>query len=324
MQGRAALIPVVAALTLAACGSGSTEPATSDASTPAVTTATTATTAPATTTAPAASAATGLKLVSVGRFDGPVYVTSPPGDTRRLIVVEQAGAIRVVEDGKALATPFLDIRATVTCRRRAGPARRWRSRPTTRRTGRFYVYYTDSDGNTRVVEYRAREREPRGPPAESARTVLRMAEPEPNHNGGQLQFGPDGLLYIGTGDGGGANDQHGARGNGQNLGSLLGKILRIDPRRSGGARTRSRPTTRSSAGAGAAARSTPTACATRGASRSIARPATWRSATSARTRSRRSTSRARGTARGANFGWRPWEGRRRNFRGAGARAPSRR
>ena len=95
--------------------------------------------------------------------------------------------------------------------------------------------------------------------------------PEANHNGGQLAFGPDDLLYIGTGDGGGGGDQHGSRGNAQNLGSLLGKILRIDPRAGGGRAYRCRPATRSSAAPARAARSTPTACATRGASPSTAR-----------------------------------------------------
>ena len=121
-------------------------------------------------------------------------------------------------------------------------------------------------------------------------------------------------MYVGTGDGGGGNDQHGARGNAQSLGSPLGKILRIDPQAVGRqGRTRSRPRTRSSGARARAARSTPTACATRGASRSTAPTATSSSATSARTRSRRSTSSRRAAARGANFGWRPWEGRRRNF-----------
>ncbi len=100
------------------------------------------------------------------------------------------------------------------------------------RTGRFYVYYTDRAGDTRVVEYRRASAEQAD--AGSARVVLAQDQPEPNHNGGQLLFGPDGLLYIGLGDGGGGGDQHGRRGNGQDLGSLLGKILRIDPRASGG------------------------------------------------------------------------------------------
>ena len=172
-------------------------------------------------------------------------------------------------------------------------------------------------GDQRIVEYRRRDAD-RADPG-SARLVLRMADSESNHNGGLLLFGPDGLLYVGTGDGGGGGDQHGARGNAQNLGSLLGKILRIDPRASGGRAVPgpARQPVRRALPA-RAARSTPTGCATRGASRSTARRATSRSATSARTRSRRSTSCGAARARGANFGWRPFEGRSRYTPGESA------
>ena len=140
-----------------------------------------------------------------------------------------------------------------------------------------------------------------------------MADPEGNHNGGHLAFGPDGLLYIGTGDGGGADDQHGRRGNAQDRGSLLGKLLRIDPRASG-SRAYRVPAGNPFAGrAGCAARSTPTACATRGGSRSTAAPGTSRSATSGRTSSRRSTSRAAGAPAARTTAGGPWEGTRRNF-----------
>ena len=98
-------------------------------------------------------------------------------------------------------------------------------------SGLFYVYYTERSGQEAIWEYH-RASADRADPG-SARLVLRMADPEANHNGGQLAFGPDGLLYVGTGDGGGGNDQHGARGNAQDLGSPLGKILRIDPRADG-------------------------------------------------------------------------------------------
>src|SRR3712207_2362168 len=101
------------------------------------------------------------------------------------------------------------------------------------RSGRFYVYFTSNGGDTRVVEYRRASADRAN--AGSARQVLAQEQPESNHNGGQLQFGPDGLLYIGLGDGGGGDDQHGARGNAQDLGTWLGKILRIDPRASGDA-----------------------------------------------------------------------------------------
>ncbi|MBJ7343637.1 MAG: PQQ-dependent sugar dehydrogenase, partial [Solirubrobacteraceae bacterium] len=93
----------------------------------------------------------------------------------------------------------------------------------------FYVYFTRRDGKQEVAEFKRATSDRAS--ISSYRSVLVMDDPEGNHNGGQLNFGPDGLLYIGTGDGGGGGDQHGTIGNAQNLGSMLGKILRIDPRR---------------------------------------------------------------------------------------------
>ena len=100
-------------------------------------------------------------------------------------------------------------------------------------SGLFYVYYTDKRRQRAGRRVQALERR-RGRSGQRARRCSSTPDPEANHNGGQLQFGPDKLLYIGTGDGGGGGDQHGAHGNGQNLGVLLGKILRIDPKASGG------------------------------------------------------------------------------------------
>ena len=181
--------------------------------------------------ATAAPAEGAVRLQQIGSFDEPLYVTAPPGDTSRVFVVEQGGAIRVVKDGETLGTPFLDISELV----QAGSEQGLLSMafaPDYATSGLFYVYYTDNDGDQRVVEYRRRSDDVADPG--SARLVLRMADSEPNHNGGLLLFGPDRLLYIGTGDGGGGGDRHGARGNGQSLGTLLGKILRIDPRASAG------------------------------------------------------------------------------------------
>ena len=140
-------------------------------------------------------------------------------------------------------------------------------------SGRFYVYFTDTAGDQRIVEYRRASADRAD--AGSARVVMVMQDSESNHNGGLLLFGPDDLLYVGIGDGGGGGDQHGPRGNAQNLGSLLGKILRIDPRPSGGQAVR-RPggRTRSSAAPARGRRSSATGCATRGASRSTAGRAT--------------------------------------------------
>ena len=171
-----------------------------------------------------------VRLQKIGSFDSPVYVTSPPADNSRLFVVEQGGTVRVVKGGKPLSTPFLDVSDKITTGSERGllsiafPADYASS-------GLFYIFYTDNDGDEAVVEYRRRSEDVADPG--SARLLMKVADPETNHNGGLLLFGPDDHLYIGIGDGGGAGDQHGARGNAQSLGTLLGKILRIDPRASG-------------------------------------------------------------------------------------------
>lgn len=225
------LLPLaVAAVCLAACGSddGGSDATEAASSTPSAQD-TRSTPAPE---APARQAQRrGVRLVSVGNFDQPLYVTAPRGDKRRVFVVEQTGRIRVIRGGKVLSEPFLDISGEVT----AGGEQGLLSvafPPDYASSGRFYVYYTDREQQQRIVEYR-RASADRADPG-SARLVMRMPDDESNHNGGLLLFGPGGDMYIGTGDGGGGGDQHGDRGNGQNLGSLLGKILRIDPRASGG------------------------------------------------------------------------------------------
>ena len=172
----------------------------------------------------------GVRLVRIGTFDAPLYLTAPPGDTSEQFVVEQGGRIMIVRNGRKLAKPFLDIRSQVTSGGEQGLLS-MAFAPDYASSGLFYVYFTGRDQNQHVVEYRRASADRAD--AGSARPVLTMADRESNHNGGLLLFGPDNLLYIGTGDGGGAGDQHGPRGNAQNLGSLLGKILRIDPRRSG-------------------------------------------------------------------------------------------
>jgi glucose/arabinose dehydrogenase len=194
-----------------------------------------ATPSPTTTAAPPVSPARaartprpGLRLRRVGTFRSPVYVTSPPGDRRRLFVVEQGGRVMIRRDGRTLSRPFLDLTGRIS----AGGERGLLSlafAPDYASSGRFYVYYTARDGAIRIVEYRRRgaERARR----RSARVVLSVPHPASNHNGGLLLFGPDRMLYAGLGDGGGAGDQP---NNAQNLGTLLGKILRIDPRRRDG------------------------------------------------------------------------------------------
>jgi glucose/arabinose dehydrogenase len=260
----------------------------------------------------------GVRLVGVGTFDQPLHVTAPRGDRRRVFVVEQGGTVRVIRGGRRLRRPFLDLRRRVT----AGGEQGLLSlafAPDYARSRRFYVNYTDRTGVQRVVEYRRSRSSADRANAASARLVLRYDDEEANHNGGLLVFGPDRLLYIGTGDGGGANDQHGSRGNAQNLGSLLGKLLRIDPRRSGSRRYRV-PTSNPFVGRSGARREI--------YSYGLRNP--WRFSFD------RSTGDltigdvgqnaieeidfvSRGQGRGANFGWRPFEGRRRNF--AGEQAP---
>ena len=172
---------------------------------------------------PAGAAATDLKPRRVGTFSMPTYVTAPPGDRTRLFVVEQGGTIRVIQRGRRRDRPFLDIRDRV----QSGGERGLLSMafaPNYRKNRRFYVYYTDNSGDINVVEFKGRRNRAR---KASARTVfVQDHSTYSNHNGGQLQFGPDGYLYIGVGDGGGGGDPFDA---GQDLGTHLGKLLRIDP-----------------------------------------------------------------------------------------------
>ena len=165
----------------------------------------------------------GPALQSLGTFASPVYLTSPPGDTARLFVVEQGGRIRVLRHDTLLAAPFLDVSAKIS----SGGERGLLSvafHPDYVTNGRFYVYFTNPAGDIRIVRYNAATAETAN--EASADTVLKVPHPgQSNHNGGQLQFGPDGKLYAGTGDGGGGGDPN---GNAQNTHALLGKLLRLD------------------------------------------------------------------------------------------------
>lgn len=162
------------------------------------------------------------RLVTVVRgLSAPVHVTAPRSERGRLYVVEQAGRIVVVENGRVRPEPFLDIRSSV----RSGGEQGLLSltfHPRYARNRRFYVDYTDLAGNTRVVEYRSDGT--RAIPS-SARQLLFVRQPYPNHNGGQTAFGPDGALYVGMGDGGSGGDPE---NRAQNMRTLLGKLVRID------------------------------------------------------------------------------------------------
>jgi glucose/arabinose dehydrogenase len=176
--------------------------------------------------------ARGVRLVRVGVFHAPTYVTGAPGDTRRLFVVEKAGVIVVLVGGHVRPVPFLDISHLVNSSGGEQGLLSMAFAPDYARSGRFYVYYTDSANNLRIVEYRRlAHSHDRADPA-SARNVLRIDHhSETNHNGGQLQFGPDGELYVGVGDGGSEGDP---LNHGQNTDVLLGKLLRISPGSGGG------------------------------------------------------------------------------------------
>jgi glucose/arabinose dehydrogenase len=167
-----------------------------------------------------------LALKRVGSFDSPTYVTGAPGFPKLLFVVEQPGIVEVLGPGRRQRSEraFLDIRGLVG----AGGERGLLSiafPPDYRRSGGFYVYYTDRAGNIRIDEFHRKS--PTRASFGSRRTVIEIAHPlNANHNGGQLQFFGD-LLYFGTGDGGSAGDPP---NNAQSKESLLGKLLRIDPR----------------------------------------------------------------------------------------------
>jgi glucose/arabinose dehydrogenase len=173
--------------------------------------------------APYPPSATGLALEAVvSGLESPVHLASPPGDPR-LFIVEQRGRIRVVQNGLLLLDPFLDI----TSRVGYGGERGLLSvafHPRYGANGFFFVNYTDRKGDTRVERYHVSGDRNRADAA-SAHLVLRVDQPYANHNGGHILFGPDSMLYIGMGDGGSGGDPH---GNGQDRGTLLGKLLRID------------------------------------------------------------------------------------------------
>jgi hypothetical protein len=174
--------------------------------------------------APAARAA---GLQPIGQFNHPTYVTSDPSDGERLFVVERSGTIEEVDRGAIRL--FADLTGVVGCNGECSGERGLLSiapAPEFESSGRFYVDFADDQSGTiHVAEMHAVGDTA---PNTTFREVLSIPHPDANnHNGGQLQFGPEGNLFISTGDGGGANDQF---HNAQSLTSLLGKILRINPR----------------------------------------------------------------------------------------------
>jgi glucose/arabinose dehydrogenase len=165
----------------------------------------------------------GIRAAQVASgLDKPVFAAAPSGDSR-LFIVEQTGRIRIVKDGTLLSSPFLDISARISSggeRGLLGLA----FHPRYGANGYFFLNYTDRAGDTRIVRFGTSAEADRADP-DSGKPILSVDQPYANHNGGMLLFGPDGMLYIGMGDGGSGGDP---QGNGQNKGTLLGKLLRID------------------------------------------------------------------------------------------------
>jgi glucose/arabinose dehydrogenase len=217
---------MASAAVLAGCGGDDSEPATSNPSPTQPGTSTSETHAEPET----GDGRGGVQLTKLGDFDQPLYVAQPDDGSGDLYVVEQTGRIQRLPGGDGEPETFLDLSGEVSCCGEQGllsvafP-------PDYADSGRLYVDYTNTDGDTRVVEYRRSSGDPPVADPGSAREVLAVDQPYANHNGGLLLFGPDGDLYVGLGDGGSAGDPE---RNGQDLGTLLGKILRLDPHPSDG------------------------------------------------------------------------------------------
>jgi glucose/arabinose dehydrogenase len=166
-----------------------------------------------------------LRLEPVLEEVGPlVHMTAAPGEPERLYLVDRDGLILVLEDEELGEEPFLDVRDLVTSGGEQGLLS-VAFHPDYEQNRLFYVNYTDLQGDTRVVEYEAT-----GGPQTRRRELLFVDQPYANHNGGQVAFGPDGLLYVGMGDGGSGGDPE---NRAQNLSSRLGKLLRLDVSREG-------------------------------------------------------------------------------------------
>jgi glucose/arabinose dehydrogenase len=161
------------------------------------------------------------QLVPFGSFTSPIYVTAPAGDNTRVFVVERAGRIQVVSNGEKKL--FLDIASTVDTTQERGLLS-MAFAPDYATSGLFYVFDTEkSTGNVKIEEFQRSAADPDVADPASRRVVMNEAHSATNHNGGQLQFGPDGYLYASIGD-------NATSSNAQMLSNVYGKILRIDPR----------------------------------------------------------------------------------------------
>ncbi|MEP7010410.1 MAG: PQQ-dependent sugar dehydrogenase [Acidobacteriota bacterium] len=166
----------------------------------------------------------GVALEEVLRLPSiPIYFVSPPGDDR-LFIVQRNGAIRILKNGSLLPGNFLDLTEKIT-EEGEGGLLSMAFHPRYAENGLFFVNYTDTEGDTVIARYHRSGEDPDLADSGSATRLLWIDQPYSNHNGGQLQFGPDGYLYIGMGDGGSAGDPS---CNAQRRVNLLGKMLRID------------------------------------------------------------------------------------------------
>lgn len=163
-----------------------------------------------------------VELVASG-IPAPVHLISPPGDDR-LLVLEQGGRVRVIRDGELLGTPFLDLSGQVSTSGSEQGLLSMAFHPDYAGNGRFYVNFTDGEGDTRVVRFSVSDDPDVADPGSGA-LVLEVEQPYANHNGGHIVFGPDGMLYVAMGDGGSGGDPE---GHGQDMSTLLGALLRID------------------------------------------------------------------------------------------------
>jgi glucose/arabinose dehydrogenase len=169
----------------------------------------------------------GVELQKVARFDKPTYVHGPDGAGGLVFVVEREGVVKLIDDGGKAKGAFLNIKRRVACCEGERGMFSIAFAPNYERSRRFYVFYTNDQGNLEVDQFRRSRRSRARADAGTRRKLIEIGHRQfSNHNGGQLDFGPDGLLYIGTGDGGGAGDPS---ENAQDKSSLLGKVLRIDP-----------------------------------------------------------------------------------------------
>ncbi|MFQ5554097.1 MAG: PQQ-dependent sugar dehydrogenase [Acidimicrobiia bacterium] len=163
-----------------------------------------------------------LETVAFGLFE-PTFLTAPPGDDR-LFITEKGGTVRIVDGGTLLTDPFLDVRSATSTGGEAGLLS-LAFHPDYATNGRFYVYQNGPPSNTSYIYEYTVSADPNDADESSRRTILSLSQGASNHNGGQIEFGPDGMLWIGFGDEGGQDDGF---GNGQNLGTWHGAMLRID------------------------------------------------------------------------------------------------